>query len=328
MNYGIKTAAIILSIAAVLGAGVAFAAGNPLSLINQQQSMLVLNAAYQYAGCKANFTETVLSDVVTDVPSLSNLTGQVTSVKTAYAELGTYASSGNVSGYTAYQKSIFDPSITSAAAALKSGFGSANLTSNEISTIRAQFSTQQTVLQNCYFGALKAYGNAKVSAYKQILAAADGVAANISAKVNSSHVPGGINVTPLYQAVQAANTTAVVPLQTAISQATNASQLKAAIQGYCLFDGCQNGVNAHLDAHYVTALFNIGINKLQTTPGIVYSTSNLTIVKDDVANASTALGQAGTSPFTAQQNQTIWNNLRSAADVAEGILSNIKIGVS
>jgi hypothetical protein len=126
----------------------------------------------------------------------------------------------------------------------------------------------------------------------------------------------GFNTTSLDQILADAQTQIIVPLQTALSSANDSASVKQALGSYCLFDGCVNGTNFHLEAKFNIARLNIILSDLQANSAAFgLDDSKLSQAAQDLANAQSTLDTVGTSAYQKGQAQTISGYVNDASKI-------------
>ena len=138
---------------------------------------------------------------------------------------------------------------------------------------------------------------------------------NFQEKINDLQ-ERGFNVTVLNQLLSDAQTQIIQPLQSALSNANDSQQVQNAIRTYCLYDGCINGTNFHLDAKFDLTRATIILNDLQTNSA-AFNLDNATVsqAQQDLTDAQTALNNVGTSAYQQGQSQTIFNDIQNASKI-------------
>lgn len=265
----------------------------------------LLNASVAEINCKTNLTVTFLNNVATSYPNTTNsISPLITSIKEDNAQLQSYAQSGNMSSFRSYVSGTYDPEISAINTEARKDIRG-NVSGTTVHSLKVQFNATRSTYQQCALPALKEFGNDKVAAYKAEIA---GYAQTVSALSSN-----GVQTSALNQTISNANSTIIIPLQNAINSATNVSQLESAINGYCLFDGCRNGIDYHLAANFATEKITAIINKAETMNLTANQTSALSSAKADIAISTSTLQTVGTSRYKDGQNTTIWSNIRNAS---------------
>lgn len=288
---------LCVMVAALFSAGVAVAQSSSLN-----QSML--NAAYAQASCKTNFTISLSAAArpYLSAADSSALVNSLIRLKQYSGQLGRLANQSNATGFEAYVSSTYDPQLADATRGIVPAIAGAGLNATALASIRSSYSTLRAQYEQCALSALRAFAQAESSAYQSQLSQARLEAQNLSAR--------GIDASALYADISNASTGIVAPLQSAANSATSAGQLEAALNGYCLYDGCKAGINGHFDARF-------GFDKLQAILNRLGGTaqdSALSAARADLDGASAILQQAGASRYTASQASTVFADLRNAGD--------------
>lgn len=296
------SALILISSFALVSAGV-FAAN---SIVTQA----ALNAAMAHVSCKTNFTAAFIGDLGAAAPQLANLSNYSSALSQDAVQLQAYASADNVTGFRSYVQGTYDPEMLTTRIDVAQRVLNAGLTRSVIVRLRQEWNTTYTAYQSCDFSALKLFADAKVAGYEQILAAYSSQDANLSSR--------GIDTANLTLIVQNANNAVVQPLQAAINGAKNASQLQAAINGYCLFDGCAGGVNGHVSAYMTWARAQAILGKLESL-----NKTNATAtaqVNADLGSSKAELGLVGTAAYAGSQETVVWSNLTAASALVKKMI--------
>jgi hypothetical protein len=133
----------------------------------------------------------------------------------------------------------------------------------------------------------------------------------------------GIDVSSLNKIISDATAQIITPLQNAVSSANDATSINNAIKGYCLFDGCANGINFHLAAKFEIAKLQIAFNKINSNQNV--SQTSITQLQTDITTASGILTQVGTGQYSQDQNTGLWNAIKDAYNVIKTILNSNKL---
>ncbi len=285
-----------LSIAYLSGAASA-ASGN--MTVNQT----LLNFSAQYAQCKTVFTTSFLSDLQSASPKFSSYSQYSNTLQQYNSHLSQLALNGNVSAYESYQSGTYDRELDNISGNVSLRIKSANLSANALAKLRQQYNSSLATYNNCTSLKLKAYAEEKLSMFNQQIGAYQDEAVSLNAL--------GIDTSNLTMLLATAQIQIVTPLSNAISSAKNNSQLLSALQEYCLFDGCGNGTNFHLAAHF-------GLDKLELVLGYLESDKNISAsslsgAQAHLNNASSILVTVGSKAYVDNQGKNIFANLSAAS---------------
>ena len=267
------------------------------------QSLLGASAAQ--INCNTNFTLAYITAVANVIPSQAAQLGQSSALLSQYtAQVNSDASGGNVTTYREYVSTVYDPGIASVKQTIKAAIKAGNLTGSQRASLVSSYNSIKPRYQQCDLAAVKSFAQYKLAYYQDAIAQYEQQANTLSAK--------GISVSALYADISNANATVIQPFASIVSTG-NASQIDMAIRTYCLFDGCANGTNAHLAAHFDYDKLNAIISKAETFNLTSNQTIAMNSAKGYLSAAGTALVQVGTSHYRSGQVGQVWGNLKNAS---------------
>ncbi|MBI5046679.1 hypothetical protein HZC07_03020 [Candidatus Micrarchaeota archaeon] len=273
-----------------------------------------IEAAMIEVGCKTDFTVGVINSVDSAVNS-SNLSRYATKLQADVTALQGYADRNDSEGFRSYVKGTYETDLRSTNSAVvdlrKSVRGNATRGS-----MRSDYQNLRGTFESCRLAALKQYANAKVNGYERLLAQYNNKITNLSAK--------GIDTSILSTIVSDAQSQIVDPLKSAISSATNGSQVRMALGEFCLFNGCPNGDNFHLAAKFEIEKLNKQLAYIQANGNETGVQDKITDAQSALASASSALSSVGTNKYLPDQEQAVWSNIRTAAQDIKQILSGVR----
>ncbi|MDE1825833.1 MAG: hypothetical protein KGH61_04720 [Candidatus Micrarchaeota archaeon] len=263
----------------------------------------ILNSSLQYVQCKTTFTNAFISDLHSVSPKLSSLGSYSTAITAKSSTLGSIAASGNITSFRTYVSGTYDAELNTIAKNVSASINAANLSANATAQIRADYNSTMASYRKCESNSLKQYALNKVNVYNN----------DISQYQNqiSDYASKGINTTDLSQLLTNAQNQIITPLTNAIDQATNNTQINAALGRYCLFNSCKNGTNFHLAAHFSTQGLESALSYLETDKNI--SSSSLATAQSGISNATSILTQVGTKIYVNLQQDLIFDNLSTAS---------------
>ncbi len=276
---------------------------NAVSAQSASANQTLLQSAFVNARCKTNFTTAYIGKVAATVPSLSSLGQYSTSLQGDTARLSILASAGNVTAYRSYVSGTFDPDLDRIAKNFSSSIRAANLSANVIAELRFNYNTTLASYKTCNMESAKEYALQKLNMFNNSIRNYQEQASDLSSK--------GLNVSSLNLLLQNAQSQIVSPFENAVNTATNTSQIYAAINTYCLFDGCKNGTSFHLAAHFSLQSLTLQLNYLETDKNL--SGSSLASANLDLNNASSILQTVGIKSYANGQGDNIFDNLSAAS---------------
>jgi len=309
MQYAALVACALLIIPAA-----AFADnGSTQNQASVQQSYL--NAALARVTCQANYETGSISDAISDISNIDQTAISSDSSKVG-SDVQTLTTDANNKDKTQFQtdlKSFVSDSKT-ATKDLRSAIKNVNPTSDEKTKIKTDFATLKSTEQSCLFSAGQQFANAKIQAFGFGIQKVQNRASNLSSK--------GIDTTQLGQIINQAQTN-LGNLGGAISSATNSTQLKSALQSYCQYNGCRNGINFHFAAQSALSAEQALLNKINSNPNSGQYSSQIQQAQTDLTNAQNALNTVSTSQYQGTQQTTVWNDLHDAQSIIKQLWSEL-----
>ena len=294
------TSRIVFTIAFLL----LLASANTVFAQTPNANQTLLQSAYVNAACKVNFTTTYLSHVTASVPSLGSSLGKYSaSLQGDASRLSALAAAGNITAYKNYVSGTYDPDLNRIAKNASSAIRAANLTANTIAALRQNYNATLSSYKSCNLQSAKEYALQKLNMFNNSIRNYQEQVSDLSSK--------GLNVSSLDLLLQNAQSQIVGPFENAINAATNTSQIYAAINTYCLFDGCKNGTSFHLAAHFSLQSLTLQLNYLEADKNL--SGSSLASANLDLNNASSILQAVGIKPYANGQGDNIFDNLSAAS---------------
>jgi hypothetical protein len=279
------------------------ASANTVFAQTTNANQTLLQSAYVNAACKTNFTTAFIGHVTTVVPSLGSLGQYSALLRGDASRLSALAAAGNITAYKNYVSGTYDPDLNRIAKNVSSAIRAANLTANTIATLRQNYNATLSSYKSCNLQSAKEYALQKLNMFNNSIRNYQEQASDLSSK--------GLDAGSLDLLLQNAQSQIVSPFENAINTATNASQIYAAINSYCLFDGCRNGTNFHLAAHFSLQSLSAQEDYLELNKNI--STASLAPADTDLNNASSLLQTVGIKAYAKSQGDNIFDNLSAAS---------------
>jgi len=286
---------------------------------NQQNQMLVeqsyLNAVLARTTCQANLETGSISAAISDIQNIDKTTiiSDSTKINTDLQALNTDDSNKDKTKFKTDLKSFRTDSKT-AALDLRSAIKNAKPTSDEKTKLKNDQSNLRSTYKSCMFTAGQQFANARVQAY--------GIGIQrVQNRINTLQSKG-VDTTQLNQLISQAQTN-LGNLAAAISSATNSSQLKAALQSYCQYNGCKSGINFHFAAQSALTAEQAVLDKIKSNPNSGKYSSQIGQAQTDLTNAQDALNTVGTSKYQGTQQADVWNALHDAHGIIKQLWSEL-----
>jgi hypothetical protein len=269
---------------------------------------MLLGAASAEAQCRADLMVGYLNAIILAVPnSSSTLSGDASALQADMATLKGYAASGDADAYRKYMQSTFNPALKAAREDIgkRPWKGAGNST---ISSLKSSYSQLRTTFDSCQLGALKSFAQERIAIYQNDL---DNYTnrTNMIAGRNGSR---GMDLSGLNQIENDARGQILDPLRSAISSASNASELRGALDKYCLYDGCKNGGNFHLAVRYGIARLDATLSAAQSRAG-GNNSEIFSKAERDLSYAKAALAAIGTSKYDDGSRSSLEKTLKAVS---------------
>lgn len=280
-----------------------------------------LEAAVAEAKCKADYTEGLISLLVSGFPDAASLSQQSDALKQDVAQLQSYASQGAVDGYRNYVKGSYDAHMKDARKAIqdvRQAHGK-NLTKETRASLKSGGEQLKSTFDACHFSAMKSYSNSRVDVFNDEIDKAGARAANLTAK--------GIDTSNIIGIVNSARSQVVEPLKSDISQAKDGKELAAAMEKYCLHDGCKSGVNFHFSAKFEIEKLNAILAVVKASPKAASQADRISMIQAGLDAAKAALDATGTAQYPQKgKDNAVWSQIRQAAKDLSELVRTLRSG--
>ena len=172
--------------------------------------------------------------------------------------------------------------------------------------LKSETSQLRSTEHSCLFVAKQQRAHLKVDMYNFDMARAN----NMTKKMTKH----GEDTTGIAKVMGNA-TAQIAAFQLAVQNAQNSTQLQAAIQSFCLYNGCKLPDNFHFAAATAIQADQAKLNVLATKNSTSSYQGLVSQAQTDIGNAQTALNQVGSNKYQGNQSSDVWNNIKAAADV-------------
>ncbi|MGB9124595.1 MAG: hypothetical protein WA833_08490 [Nitrosotalea sp.] len=174
------------------------------------------------------------------------------------------------------------------------------------SELRSDNAQLQSAQKSCLFAVNQQRAQMKVQKFNQDIANAQ----NLSGRL-SKH---GANTAGLNQTIDNAYNQ-IQAFQSAVNDAQNKTQLRSALNSFCLYNGCKSGDNFHFAANAVIQADQTKLNLLAGQNSTASFQALVGQAQTDLTNAQTALGQVGTSQYQGTQSNAVWSDIKTAGEI-------------
>lgn len=302
MQTRLQYTALIACVMLVLPSA-AFAESSPRSKYAEQQ----LQVQFASITCNNAYLDGYTNVVVTAInnsTTTANLGTDITKTSADFVALQTDVNSSNTAQFKTdlktYHTDIRTTNLDSHAD-LK-----ATHSKTVYATLKSETSQLRSTENSCLFVAKQQRAHLKVDMFNYDMARAN----NMTQKM-AKH---GEDTTGMVKVIGNA-TAQIQAFQLAVQNAENSTQLQAAIQSFCLYNGCKTSDNFHFAAATAIQADQAKLNLLATKNSTTSYQGLVIQAQTDIGNAQTALNQVGSNKYQGNQSSDVWNNIKAAADV-------------
>jgi len=306
-----------------------------------------LDAAMTNVECKTDFMVGVIYSMNEKLGVNDDLNAQADILQGDVGKLNGYADSNDTASFRDYVHGTFAQHMRDAKSAIKDarkglaantsvcnhGKGkkaTENVTAEDNSTadenctsmgqIRKELSDiykeMRATYDSCHFGSLKHAADTKVEEYQEKLQNKRDKIEDLGAK--------GVDTAELEGVVDEAEDEIVNPLEDAVDAAENDTELKDAMHGYCLHDGCKDGKNFHLGARFETAKLGAILDKIRDAAEAKGLGEEVAAIGSALDSAQEILDAAGDSQLSASDEESLDGYVDDAAARLKALLSKLR----
>jgi len=272
-----------------------------------------------HINCRINFVTNVVNSLAVTAPdTFPDPSTYLAPLQKDQAQLQNYTNSGDVASFRAYIKNNFDPDFRQFKISVIGQFNKTKFSPDALASIKKNFALYKAENERCAFKALNEYATEKVNVYLDIITQYQLKMFSLSSK--------GIDIYPLVTLLQKENSQIIIPLINVVNTVNpnfNASsELRVALNNYCLFDGCLNGINGHLAANFEATKLQIILNYMKHNTKYTDATEMLSQAQNSLNNAQSMLILIGTSSYLSPiQADEVCGNINATAKTLRSVVS-------
>ena len=274
-----------------------------------QQSYM--NATLAHLTCQANYLTGYIGDATNAIPKINAtaISSDSSKITTDLQTLTTDVNNKNTVQFKADAPTL-RLDLKSGRLDLTSAIKTSAPTRDERSQLRTDMGSLGTTERACMFGAEQQSAQAKITSFEFGIMKAQNRSHNLSLK--------GFDTTQLNQTITQAQTN-LANLAASISSSTNSTQLKAALQSYCQYNGCKSGTNYHFAAQSTLDAEQAALAAIQSNPNSGQYSPLIIQVQGNLTNAQTMLTTVGSGQYQGTDSTTIWTDLHDAQTILNQI---------
>ena len=302
MQTRLQYTALIACVMIVLPSA-AFADSGPRSQYATQQLQVRLASMT----CSNAYLDGYLGNVVTTINNSTTTASLSTDIAKTSTDFATLQSDVTASNTTQFQTDVKTYNADSRTANLAAH---AMLKTVHSKTINAALKSETHQLRptenSCLFAAKQQKANLKTEMYNHDLARAQNMTNKMAMR--------GADTTGINKVIGNA-TAQIQEFELAVQNAQNGTQLKAALDSFCLYNGCKTPGNFHFAAATAIQVDQAKLNVLAAKNNTASYQTLVGQAQADLDNANTALNQVGSNKYQGTQSSDVWNDIKAAADL-------------
>ena len=275
----------------------------------------LLQARYDSVSARAGFTAGVMADIVSLVPQASDLNTNIDKLNADMSMLSGYVSAVDASGFNSFVSGTINTDLKAADRAMveaRTHYREWNVTLSTRQDLKAKYDARKATFDAQIQAVTLELGNIRLSGYNDAVARTNAQTEKLSAK--------GVDVSGIQAAVSGGQASVILPLQTAVASG-NADSVKAELKGKSLGNGAP--YSYHFWAKKDIASTSAISAKIADNATLAGYGDQLATVNAKIAAAQSALDTTGTNPYTAGQKDSVWDNLKAAAEGLKNIIKEL-----
>ncbi|MEW6748933.1 MAG: hypothetical protein AB1295_04465 [Candidatus Micrarchaeota archaeon] len=275
-----------------------------------------LVAAMDNVECKAQFMVGTLESMMEHVDGAGYLQDDIDTINDDVETLQDYVDDGDNAAFWQYSWGGFTTHMREAKQNLAQARMGGNYSIGVMKELRDDYDILKAQYEACNFESAKRFGQGKVDAYELVLETADDKIERLEEK--------GIETSGLSQLVGEARSEVIDPLQDALDDAETHAEVREALRGYCLFNGCPEGSNFHFAARFEIEKVDSILDAISSDAVEAGLGDEVETAEGHIGDAQDVLDAVGSEQYSGSQHEDMWDSIRSAADAVKDILSALR----
>ncbi|CUR52127.1 exported protein of unknown function [Nitrosotalea devaniterrae] len=257
--------------------------------------------------CSNAYLDGYLGDVVTAINNSTTTATLSTDITKTSTDFGTLQSDASANNTAQFRTDVKTYNADSKTANLEAHSELKIVHSRTVNTtLKSDASQLRSTENTCLFVAKQQKANLKGEMYDHVMARAQ----NMTEKMQKR----GMNTDEINKVIGNA-TAKIQAFELAVQNAQNSTQIKAALDSFCLYNGCKTSENFHFAAASAIQVDQARLNVLAVKNSTTSYQALVNQAQLDLGNAQTALNQVGSNKYQGTQSSDIWNDIKAAADV-------------
>lgn len=264
--------------------------------------------------CKTDVISSIATAYSGEGADIGNLKALVERLRNHSAQAQELALKGNREEYRNFLKNSFDPDFKEAKRLVEElKKEKTNLTKEQRENIRTKTRQAFSFHKQCKLESGKEEGRGRIVAFNSILESKEMKIEKMKER--------GVNTTLLEKVISDAREKIINQMQKEVSVAKDEKTVESAVKKYCLFDGCEEGVNYHFAARFEVAKLETVLEEIKIKKR---DNSMINELSEHIKNAKSALEEVGNSKYTEEGKKRVWESIRKGHKVIREIQASLK----
>lgn len=277
----------------------------------------ILLASYKTVKCKTEFAIAIVGTIMASDSAAIDLVKYASALQADLVNLKEFVDNNDKEGYTSYLKETYEANVKAEQEAIgewkETAFNTITLQSR--SKVKGDYAVIESKYKMCLLDNIKIYGNGRLVSFNAILDSYDKKAKALAKE--------GVAVSSLNKILEDAQSQIIDPLESSLKSSNDAKSISKIVKDYCLFDGCQDGVNFHLSAKWEVAKLKLMLQRIKAeskdTEGLDTVIADLEMA---IYTAESAMTYAGDSQFTGEQQKQVRDSIKDGYNIVKQVLKN------
>jgi hypothetical protein len=178
------------------------------------------------------------------------------------------------------------------------------LSNEEKTSFKEKYKELKQGYDNCITNSLKEYAQNRVDSFELIIQNHKNRTEALSLK--------GVDTTKLNEIINNGETEIINQLKEGIDSANNSKDILLVLNNYCLFNGCENGINFHLAIKYEIKKLEILSYMIKKSNNSSLLTSNVTLINNYLSYLKKELLAINKIKYSPEKEKEIEDNIKKA----------------
>jgi len=297
-----------------------FAAGVVSAAGFEYDETPMLMAAYENAKCRVDFTNDLIDSTVEEDPDETGLLDYQDALNEDMEELYGLAQAGDRAGFGEYMRGTFEQNFREAKEEMRNARNRMRegdeRGNGKMLRLRSEYEGLNGTYAQCNYNTMKNIAQERMRWMNQVMEHWKNKSANLAQK--------GVDTAELDSVIDDAEETVVGPYANQIQNAGDDKQIRTAMGSYCLGNGCANGLNYHFYAKAEIAKLNGILGYLESDAEEAGLGGQVSEAKGHLDSAGDGVQETGQNQYGHGVSDSVWGNLRNAADAIRSVFRELR----